>query len=547
MKAAVQSLPMQCQLQLARCGNADSQRQAVLLVHGWASSSAVWQGVEKHLQKHFEIYMLDLPGHGINRDVVCATLEEFFACFERDIEPLLPSSYAVLGWSLGGALASLLAQHKPGCINALVTVATNPEFVASDSWPNAMDRALFLQFSKALQKNHQATVSRFWALQLQGADSARKDLRWLKLQLNDVQFNTAGLQSTLSWLQQINLQDCWRALVLPSLHCYGKHDALVPGSLAGELAVQFPWHQFKLFDSSAHTPFISEQEAWLSTVINALQPTAVCRSSVGNSSLIDKRAVARSFSKAAYCYDDIASFQQAVGEQLLSRVDTVADAQLPHVLDLGSGTGYFTRHLAKRFSGAKIFGLDLAEGMLLQARRQNVMQVQADIESLPFDAQVFDFIYANLSLQWCELFQAVLFDIKRCLKTGGRLAFTTILEGSLSELNAAWRQVDSERHINPFANEQTLETQIQTADMDIAVWQVREHKEYFSSANDLIKSVRGIGAGNHMTNRSSAMMRKENYNAFIKSLESQHDTQGRLSLSYRILYVVLTKKAIVKP
>src|SRR5690606_1533092 len=81
--------------------------------------------------------------------------------------------------------------------------------------------------------------------------------------------------------------------------------------------------------------------------------------------LPDKRQVAASFSRAADSYDGVAALQREVGAQLLARLPTLAPARW---LDLGCGTGHFTRLLAQRFAAAEGVALDLAEGMLRHAR-----------------------------------------------------------------------------------------------------------------------------------------------------------------------------------
>lgn len=82
--------------------------------------------------------------------------------------------------------------------------------------------------------------------------------------------------------------------------------------------------------------------------------------------LPDKRQVAASFSRAAASYDSVAELQRDVGGQLLHRLP---QAFVPRRwLDLGCGTGYFSRALGERFPDGQGVALDIAEGMLNHAR-----------------------------------------------------------------------------------------------------------------------------------------------------------------------------------
>ncbi|OYV80939.1 MAG: malonyl-[acyl-carrier protein] O-methyltransferase BioC, partial [Acidithiobacillus ferrivorans] len=83
----------------------------------------------------------------------------------------------------------------------------------------------------------------------------------------------------------------------------------------------------------------------------------------------DKRAVRRAFSRAAAGYEAAAVLQDRVGAQLIERLDLVKLA--PHwILDVGSGTGLGARRLNARYPRARVLALDLAGGMLREARRR---------------------------------------------------------------------------------------------------------------------------------------------------------------------------------
>jgi len=69
------------------------------------------------------------------------------------------------------------------------------------------------------------------------------------------------------------------------------------------------------------------------------------------------------------------------------------------VLDIGTGTGAAARLLGARYPEAEVIGVDLAERMLDEARRQTdsarVTYRAADAERLPFDTASFDLVTLN--------------------------------------------------------------------------------------------------------------------------------------------------------
>ena len=99
--------------------------------------------------------------------------------------------------------------------------------------------------------------------------------------------------------------------------------------------------------------------------------------------LPDKRQVAASFSRAAASYDSVAALQRAVGMALLDKLPAgLAPARW---LDMGSGTGHFSRVLAECFNDADGVAVDIAEGMLRHAREHGGARhhVAGDAERLP--------------------------------------------------------------------------------------------------------------------------------------------------------------------
>jgi len=87
--------------------------------------------------------------------------------------------------------------------------------------------------------------------------------------------------------------------------------------------------------------------------------------------------------------EDTARFRYCSREELLQHLPTGEETRL---LDIGSGTGFYTDELAP-FVG-EIVALDVQTAMHHQYRRrgmpENVAPVTADAQSLPFDDDTFD-------------------------------------------------------------------------------------------------------------------------------------------------------------
>ncbi len=97
-------------------------------------------------------------------------------------------------------------------------------------------------------------------------------------------------------------------------------------------------------------------------------------------------------------------------------------------LDLGTGPGLVAVEIAQRLPGLRVIGLDLAAPMVKAAHRRakrigvdgRGLWPQADGHFLPFADGSFDLVFSTFALHhWCDPL-AVLNEMARVLKPGGR-------------------------------------------------------------------------------------------------------------------------------
>ena len=126
------------------------------------------------------------------------------------------------------------------------------------------------------------------------------------------------------------------------------------------------------------------------------------------------------FSNAALRYDILTYFYKEIGRRLTERIENVE--LLRPLLDIGMGTGWFTRRLTTVFPDILVVGVDSAPGMVSLARKREgtFKIVQADASCLPFKEGSFDMITSNLAYQWIEdLPRAFALCCSRLSKRGG--------------------------------------------------------------------------------------------------------------------------------
>ena len=127
-------------------------KQCILLITGWGGGTNLLHSLQQALQQQ---------GHEVE-------LINIFNAFDQDVlqhkAEWAHQFDVIIGWSLGGQLASLLVdeieQHYAEQ-KILITLASNPCFVANDTWQTAMPPQTFQVFKQSFEQDAVATLKKF--------------------------------------------------------------------------------------------------------------------------------------------------------------------------------------------------------------------------------------------------------------------------------------------------------------------------------------------------------------------------------------------------
>ncbi len=502
----------------------------VVLLHGWGCDSRSWELLLPHLQSLTDVIALDLPGFGGSEPLPDWSLENLLPL----IESRIPQGATLMGWSLGGMLAVALAARLPDRVSRVISLAANLRFVAGADYPAAMAPAINRQFNRLFAEDPGAALKRFGGLLAQGDEAERSLLRRLREAGMPGEPHTSWLDA-LALLASLDNRVDFARLDQPGLHLLGDADVLVPATAAAALRQHNARQQVVVLPGAAHALHWSQPETvaqWIAGFLTA-----------DTAPQLDKRRVAQSFSRAAASYDAVAELQRAVGGQLMAQLP---DRLRPdRILDLGCGTGYFTRALAARFPGADVLGLDIAPGMLEVARRHQGAQVQwlcADAESLPLADASVDLVYSSLAIQWCEDLPRLFRELTRILRPGGWLVFSTLGPGTLIELKTAWQQVDAYVHVNRFKPLTALEQTLAQARLVKQRSMEETRRLDYERLVDLTRELKSLGAHNSNQGQSRGLTGRRKLEQLKTAYESFRQA-GRLPASYEVYYLCARKPA----
>ncbi len=254
---------------------------------------------------------------------------------------------------------------------------------------------------------------------------------------------------------------------------------------------------------------------------------------------LDRRLLRTAFESAARGYDAAAVLQHEVGERLLERLD-LTTLQPARILDLGCGTGRALGALRKHYPEAGVVGADIAFGMLAvarhaQSRFRRTPLVCADAMHLPFTAMSFDLIYCNLMLQWCNDLERIFAELRRLLRPHALLLFTTFGPDTLRELRAAWREVDSFKHVNRFIDMHDIGDALMRAGFVEPVMDMEHLTLTYTDVQTLMHDLKNIGAHNVTAGRAHGLTGRGRLLRMQSAYEKQR-RDGRLPASYEVIY-----------
>lgn len=205
--------------------------------------------------------------------------------------------------------------------------------------------------------------------------------------------------------------------------------------------------------------------------------------------LLNEENLIDSFSKHANTYDRYAQLQKSMAERLAS----LLPAPLPdNVLEIGCGTGLFTRHLLTQSIKQLVLN-DIAPGMLKVLSNSITLPADTKISSGNAERIHFekvDLICANAVFQWFQNPKETLKKLNQALTRNGNLVFSTFGAETLVEFRQAANLLSP---VNLYTKE-VWARMIRDSGFSINLCDVEIRKTFFPSTMTLLKNLQQIGA-----------------------------------------------------
>jgi len=240
----------------------------MLLIHGWGMHGGMWRSVAERLAQHYDVYAVDLPGHGASAPLDTFTLDSVVEQLSAQFDQPL----TVCGWSLGGQVALGWALRHPQQVERLVMVASTPCFVRLEDWKYALSVEILEEFATNLQKNYALTLKRFLSLQMRGSEQEREVLALMRDGLfSRGEPDLDALQAGLKILRSSDQRAALPTLQQATLVVAGERDTLIPHQATQYLADRIPNARLATIKGAAHAPFLSHPEEFVELVLGFMR------------------------------------------------------------------------------------------------------------------------------------------------------------------------------------------------------------------------------------------------------------------------------------
>ena len=157
-----------------------------------------------------------------SQSILGGTAQEKLSCIAEILNKKIPKNSVLVGWSLGGLIASMLMATFPEKYRGLITICSTPKFVENGNWKGISCDNIYA-FEKMAQDDVSLLIDKFVRLIL-FPYAGKKDLneKLSKLMLDhDFMFY-------FDLLLKADIRNFFSFSLNRSLHFYGDNDAVLP-------------------------------------------------------------------------------------------------------------------------------------------------------------------------------------------------------------------------------------------------------------------------------------------------------------------------------
>ncbi|MFV9504974.1 MAG: alpha/beta fold hydrolase [Oscillochloridaceae bacterium umkhey_bin13] len=237
----------------------------VLMLHGWGAFKELWWSTLGGLGHDYRCYALDVPGHGDSPIGKADTINRLAETVIAFCDTMALHEIALLGHSMGGAVAAEVALRRPELVRHLVLVDAAIDahlmplyarvyLIPTFGWgllrlSQALGRAI-RPFSTQVPHDHGGGIIRPWM----------RRTAYLSV------FDPEGLYRIYRSLFATSAGERLKQIAVPTLVVTGQFDGLVPTSNSQRLTRMIPGARYAEIPGAMHNPMDERPRTFQRTV-----------------------------------------------------------------------------------------------------------------------------------------------------------------------------------------------------------------------------------------------------------------------------------------
>ncbi|MBF2358464.1 2-succinyl-6-hydroxy-2,4-cyclohexadiene-1-carboxylate synthase [Listeria welshimeri] len=253
----------------------NGEKPVLLMLHGFTGSNKTFQESITHLEKHFSIVAPDLLGHGKTDspdEIARYSIERIVDDLVTILQELKIMQCFVLGYSMGGRVATAFASAHPEMVCGLILVSSSPGLAQKDlqeSRVQADNRLADMLESEGIR----SFVDYWEKLALFASQEVLSDELKKRIRLERLAQNPNGLAMSLRGMGTGKQPSYWNHLAdftFPVLLMTGSLDEKFE-KIAQEMQQLIPNSTHVTVQNAGHAVYLEQPNIFLSQLTNWLE------------------------------------------------------------------------------------------------------------------------------------------------------------------------------------------------------------------------------------------------------------------------------------
>ncbi|MBC2332193.1 2-succinyl-6-hydroxy-2,4-cyclohexadiene-1-carboxylate synthase [Listeria welshimeri] len=253
----------------------NGEKPVLLMLHGFTGSNKTFQESITHLEEHFSIVAPDLLGHGKTDspdEIARYSIERIVEDLVTILQELKIMQCFVLGYSMGGRVATAFASAHPEMVRGLILVSSSPGLAQKDlqeSRVQADNRLADMLESEGIR----SFVDYWEKLALFASQEVLSDELKKRIRLERLAQNPNGLAMSLRGMGTGKQPSYWNHLAdftFPVLLMTGSLDEKFE-KIAQEMQQLLPNSTHVTVQNAGHAVYLEQPNIFLSQLTNWLE------------------------------------------------------------------------------------------------------------------------------------------------------------------------------------------------------------------------------------------------------------------------------------